>query len=387
MGCDRRPTINDDFTKEFIMRSILAIIFLMTALPVLASDLPLPKIYGKINKESRYVSQTGLNGTTPYRKYKGIVDVTNSESRLGAKGEFKMDGPTLNYVLELGLNSTYYTDTAGRVRVRYAYLAFNDFWGTLTAGQTYVPSAALGLKLDPLSTTSVGLQGQDQAPSYGGDVKSATSDIGYVYRGMKDLISYATPKFWGLQYTLSIDVNDYHDLSNPAGKKVIDYFEHMLTWGKAWDTLKLDFFLGLTTWSDSSRQDTKRWWGGPQLAMGPLTFSAMYTFNKLKNDTGSRDTDTYTMLGATYKQEKHKISLSYGMHDIEHGNKVATNTAGNIYWERQIAAGYFYAMTENFELRATYGNLRVKTDHPTVATASAFDNKANSFALGAQLCF
>ena len=103
-----------------------------------------------------------------YRSTPQVMNVGNSESRIGVKGSHDVEKFSAHYKLELGVDSTYQNDkynstggtafgkTSGRIRIRLANVKLKTKFGAFTLGQDYTATAKMVLGLDPLADTSVG---------------------------------------------------------------------------------------------------------------------------------------------------------------------------------------------------------------------------------------
>ena len=104
-----------------IIRYLSAILLLSFCFSLAQATTP-PNFYGKLNVEYLQLSQEDKFG---YRSNAGAYNVRNSESRLGAKGEYDVK-PSLKmgYRLELGFDSTKTDSTnsgkSGRIPIRQA---------------------------------------------------------------------------------------------------------------------------------------------------------------------------------------------------------------------------------------------------------------------------
>ena len=182
--------------KKMIAFSVL---FALAA-PAFAQSIPMPIVYGHINKEIRYVDQKKEMG---YSKLTNVVDVQNAESRLGARGYIPVnESIQATYNIMLGLDSSNSSTSggagAGRVRLRNADLSLITPYGTIFGGQVAEITTVPGIFLDPLISTGFGSAGVDANSM----VKNSTLiSLGYLERSRPDQIGYKTPEWKGLQYS------------------------------------------------------------------------------------------------------------------------------------------------------------------------------------------
>ena len=78
--------------KKVLVGSAVAVL----AFSASAQEVKLPTVYGQVNKAILYTSQKKEMG---YSKMSNLVDVKNSESRLGAKGTHEVNTLKINYNL------------------------------------------------------------------------------------------------------------------------------------------------------------------------------------------------------------------------------------------------------------------------------------------------
>ena len=76
--------------KKVLIGSAVAVL----AVSASAQEVKMPTIYGQVNKAILYTSQKKEMG---YSKMSNLVDVKNSESRLGAKGTYEVNTLKVNY--------------------------------------------------------------------------------------------------------------------------------------------------------------------------------------------------------------------------------------------------------------------------------------------------
>ena len=161
-----------------------------------------PTIYGNLHFEYRYWQQEASN-YSPITA--GGSTVENFPNRLGVYGLLPTSnfGETkLTYLAEISLPPRH---QPGTVNLRLVAANLEHRWGKLAMGQCYTAAALTGLEFDPLHTTGAGQIGYDL--TYDGQTAHGLSGIGYSSRWYQDTIKYTSPRFAGLQITLSVDRN------------------------------------------------------------------------------------------------------------------------------------------------------------------------------------
>lgn len=357
------------------MKKVLLTSAALLAAPVLVNAemaMSAPTIYGKINKSYAYTDQD----VKTRKSTSGLRDVDNSETRLGAKGEVEVSSSVkAKYILEIGFNSTHTSEpSTGRIRMRLAEGSFLTNFGTVTFGQTYTPSSSKTLTLDPLSNTIVGVAYTDQTALLGLTGKNLTSGLGAIYRGRTDVVSYTTPVFAGLTYSISSDKSN--KMSNDSTSTTAygpETFEHMVDFNHKMGDMKLNVFANYQTTSAANTKKNSVLFYGAKLSMNAFDVAFAMTSEEVENNaTPTVKTETERMLGSVaYKMNAHKVAFTYQTAEIKKDEE-----------HTQMALGYKYALHKNIELRATAATYEYK-DKVTAANK----NDATLFALGTEIKF
>lgn len=362
-----------------------------------AQEIKMPTVYGQINKAIHYVSQKDIQG---YSKLTNVVDVKNSESRLGAKGIHEIDNLKINYNLAIGLDSSYNDGTgAGRVRVRTAEISFTDVWGTIFAGQTGDLVGALGFKLDPLGSTIAGTTGVDHL-SY---IKNSPGNLGYIDRGRNDQIGYKTPEVAGFQLALastkiaiSGSGDEYVDSNSIAPETATtthpgSRFVNLLSYNyKFNDMLKLEAHVGYDILKSSYYKTYNDYLGAFGVSYGEVSFTGEYSkMNREKKAANSyKMKNTFFQSSLKWSHGDHTLAGTWANRKNDEGDKAAgTTTDANNAKYTQIAAGYMYNLNKYVQLRWVYAHYIIKTETTGVLHSDAFKNTADAFSFGALVTF
>lgn len=388
--------------KKVLVGTAVAVL----AVPAFAQEVKLPTIYGQVNKAISYVNQ---KKEMNYSKMTNLMDVKNSESRLGAKGTHEVDTLKVNYNLLVGLDSSDPSAGSqagtGRIRIRLAEVSFADAWGTVFAGQTGDIASAIGAKMDPLATTTAGVLSADMAYY----MKNATSSIGYLERNRADQIGYKTPEFMGLQLALAsykvavkggtadetADDNSLVNATTPdttvAAHPGTRYNSVLSYNHKFNDLFKMEAYAGYNILSSSYYKSYNDYLGAVSLNYGEFTLNGEYTKLNRQAVTANAFKKKNTMIQASLKWNHgdHTVAATFANRkneEIAKGDAAAT-TADNALVGKynQIAAGYMYNFNKYVQLRGTYAHYTVDTDATNKAVN--FKNTADMFSLGTLVTF
>lgn len=374
-------------SKTLVMALALG---LSSLAPAMAADGP--KVYGKVNVEYAQVSQDDKY-KNDYRKSAGANNVENSESRLGAKGSYDIDGNEVKYVVELGLNSTkhsnststsgasssnQYGNNSGRIRIRQAHVSMGGNWGKLTLGQDYTASSKMWLKLDPLSDTWLGLQALD-AKAY---IANAVSSVGYKYRSRADQVKYNTPTWNGLSFAVSVDREDDPSNKVNAAQDGATYYTQVLSYKKEMGSTNLQVHLGNESWSDGTATEKEN---NKFLAIGAdmdnglglaLTYSMENEETPKTAPTPTFKTEIKRMMAAVkYRTGKHQVAFTYGKRDDEKSGDTAGSNRALGYEDMnysQLALGYKHHCSKKVQLKFGLGQYKTEENNP--GTAATVDN-------------
>lgn len=348
---------------ERIMKKLMTVAASLVAIPTIAATATIdaPTIYGKLNRVALYTDNENSNRTS----FSGFVDVDSSESRLGAKGKWGVEGIEGTYVLEMGLNST--KGNAGndyRIRMRQAAIGAKTSFGTFKMGQTYTPLDYVMLKSDPLSSTVASMAGSDTSARIDGAVSGG---LGFRYRARTDMFSYETPSMGGLTIALSTDRGNGND-NTPTGNYGDTHYSGLLRYQRKMDKVDLDLYAGYDQWASAATEDSNYTLAGVNLGMGSFKINLGYSIEN--NDTTAADNEIDRILaGITYMLNKNVFTVTYQNRDEKDLNNDYT----------QIAAHYRYMFNKNIDFNITY--LTYEVD------AGATQNDASMAAAGVQLKF
>ncbi len=370
----------------------------LAAVPAFAADVAMPTIYGQVNKEIRYVSQKKEFG---YSKVSNVVDVANSESRLGAKGTFEGLGTLkVNYNLLVGLNSSDSNTSGGsgtgRVRIRNAEFGFTDFWGTVFGGQTADIASVVGATVDPLATTFAGAAGYDQKDA----IKNQVTSLGYIDRGRYDQIGFKTAEYFGLQYSIATaklsvgdGVTDDNALTASttgaaahAGTRINNVLSYNL---KMNDMMNLKAWVSYNNFNSGAFKKYSDYLGAVAFTYGEFTLAGEYTSQEKQTNAANAFTKKYKMMQASLKWVRgdHTVAATYANRKNEEVADKAgsTTTFENFGKYSQIAVGYMYALNKNVQLKGIYSLNTVKTDSTTAGLDPK--NTANTVSVGTLISF
>lgn len=361
------------------MKKVLLTSAAVLAVPALVNaemTMSAPTIYGKINKSFAYTDQD----VKTRKSTTGVRDVDNSETRLGVKGEVAVsESIKAKYALEIGFNSSKTTQEDSskgvsksneRIRMRLAEGTFMTKFGSVTFGQTYTPSAAKALTLDPLSNTIFGVANTDQTAIIGNASSISKGGLGAIYRGRVDLLSYTTPVFGGLTYTISSDKSNKMDNDSTGDNYGPETYEHMVDFNHTMGDMKLNVFANYQTTSSYRTKDDTVLFYGAKLSMNAFDFAVSMTSEEV--EANNTKTEVERMIGAvTYKMNAHKVAFTY---QTAEEKKVNEST--------QMALGYKYALDKNIELRGLVGTYEFKDK-----VTSTNKNDATIFGLGTEIKF
>lgn len=363
------------------MKKGIALLAVVASPLAMAADMP--TVYGKINKA--YVNVDQEQNTAKDRNNNsnaGIVDVQNSVSRIGAKGELSQEGMTVAYKLELGLDST---GNSG-VALRNAEVSLKHAYGTLTLGQTYNPLSNIGLSADPMTENIAGFQGIDMAAfvNQASDLNTnlGTSGIGFAYRGRVDGVTYTTPSMMGLTYTISQD----KDNKNKRETKSENHTEHVLSYKRDLGGLNLNLYAGLGTWSQTETTDNKDMVYGLGLSKDAFKFN--FTMSESESTAvGSKFAYEVSRMfaAASYSMNKHNVAVSYQSRE----DKNFDGTKDQKIETTQMAVAYKHQCSSAMDLNLTFAKLEIEdtTAGATATTKKDNGNDATLLSAGIQVKF
>ncbi|MBF0361992.1 MAG: porin [Oligoflexia bacterium] len=306
-----------------------------------------PTVYGLVKKEMKYIKQDSeANARTMF----GPKDVDGYETRFGIKGAVPTGEAKAGYVVEAGFNSVLENSATERIRIRLAYLNWgSEAYGTMTAGQSYLPGMVRNIFFDPLVGTAVELLGLDWAPlvgSFGGTGGGATQLHPYLPRApWSDMLGYESPSFYGFKVALAYDKNqqEYYQKNSLAGASNGQYWmTYALYFDKAVNSdVKLQ---GTAVYSNQYiegviKEDMDSYWNfSGKVFVSKFSLGAGYYLYEVDRNvknytwliTGSFDILPELTWAATYMKDR----LS------EHNTAIAIN--GTQGYQSQIATGLIY---------------------------------------------
>ncbi len=347
--------------KLLAMTAIAAV-----ATPVMAANVEMPTVYGKLNRVALYTD----NDTTGRTSFSGFTDVDSSESRLGVKGKWEIEGVKGTYVLEAGLNSSNTNetnDTDYRIRMRQAAVGADTKFGTIKMGQTYTPLDAVMLKSDPLSSTVASMAGSDTSARIDG----AKSKLGFRYRARNDQFSYETPSMGGLTVALSTDRNNgMSNVKTNANTYGNTHYSALVRYQRKMDKIDVDVYGGYDFENKPGSDNSNDYMIGG-LNLGLSNFKINLGYSVETTEAASVETEINRMLaGITYTLNKNVFAVTYQNRDEKDANNEYT----------QIAAHYKYMFTKNLDM-----NLTVLTYD--VDETAGTQNEATMAAAGIQIKF
>jgi predicted porin len=332
-----------------------------------------PTIYGKVNKELRYMTQEDDFETKS--KFTSVRDVRNSHSRIGVKGDMDLEnGMKGIYQIEMGVvtqeNTDEYAGADTGIYNRLAMAGLETKFGTLTAGQQYAVDAMALLKLDMMLDTSFMGTGYDM-----GNVSNfvlPTGAFGYNYLSRNEAVNYVTPEMMGIKLGVSM-IDKENDL-NVNEKWNIFYAGYNKTMGA--NTLEAHLSYGME--KKDTAEDDKYWQTAVGFHMPQLTVSAMYgVYTKTeKNDI------TKMNVGAKYKMGKCALAVAYTASTDDNDGKENKQS--------QMAATFSHAFNNNLSVRLMAGQVKVEKQefsNTDPATALKAENTAMIVGTGVTVNF
>ncbi|MBF0298744.1 MAG: porin [Oligoflexia bacterium] len=395
--------------------AILLALFSFFLLSLSAYAVDAPTVYGLVKKELKYITQDSeANARTVY----GPKDVDGFETRFGVKGFIPTGELKAGYNLEVGFNSQLDNSNAERIRVRLANLSLgNDTYGTMTAGQAYLPGMIRNILLDPLVATAVEMEALDWAPIVG-SISGANGKVPYLPRSpWQDLIAYESPSFGGLKLAISHDKNqqEYALRGTSVGNTGHTNGENWWTYGvyfdKAFSDIKLSATAAYATQEADGVQneDQDKYWNlHAKVIISKATLGGGYyeykvdrnVTNKMWLVLASFDVLPELTLSATF----FKTTLSsYGSSFTTGVTQTAINSSANADIvnsgarvngtdgeQHQFAAGLIYKFNPNVSAHAVLGFYNRKWNvFPGIfeKSSSKRDNSATQAATGLTIYF
>lgn len=349
------------------------LVVLMMALAI-SSAWAAPTFFGQLNKEFRMTSQEDVYKASSFTN---VSDVFNSPSRIGFKGLYETGEIKGSYKFEIGIQST--TDTLP-LRLAQGSIDHAKF-GSLIFGKTYAATQLVGIMLDPLAGTGVGLIGADQ-----GAIEGASTYIGFKGGSRDELFGYVSPKFAGAQVSVTVDRDDNATMT--ATPRPATNYEVMAKYSGEFGTIKPTVYVGYIKSAGESKAFDTIMKIGAKIGFNAFSVTGMYTTEGMDKVTGVRVKDlenTYMMGTFAYQvNNKNKVAFTYGKKEMNSGI-LGTDADENSLC--QMAVGYLYTLHKNIILSATFAQLENEEKDSTLTVATGHENKSTIFGLGAKLTF
>ncbi|MBL6989260.1 MAG: porin [Bacteriovoracaceae bacterium] len=373
------------------------LLLIIAALLFTANAYASPKIYGKVNVETRYVDQD----VAGYRKMVPVNTVENLPSRLGILGLYNVKNLGLNimYFGELGLAPRATTTNVGGIlKLRMVGLKFQHRYGEIKIGKAYTAAALVGALIDPLVDTGAAGIGYDQAKDISGVQNGNTtgSGIGYSSRQFLNVLGYKSPKFYGFQLSVSLDNNYSDELKQSSGLNSAysaTYVESLLTYDLELGASKSNLSLGYIS-GHGTNMLTLDFWGKTidqenrlivalKTKLSSFTLAGSYMDTQTEESTTTNEPNISKLfLALQYDLGKHSLigTFSQAKYDLD-----TAKTDADTKTQTQFAFGYKYRFNDKVTFNTTVATFENAEDN--AALAATLDNKATSAMIGASLNF
>lgn len=362
--------MNKCFSKTII------ILMIFTLIGRLAYAADLPQIYGRINKEIKYIKQ---DPAAMRKQFYGPTEVDGAESNLGVKGKVPAGPLTANYKLEIGVNSSRNNQPGNnapmvdglnsdqRIRIRYAFASVgNPKWGTVLVGQEALAGYARLYSYDPLAYSGAQLIGGDYSfiAGYAGN--------GYpiLPRGFSTVnqINYSTPVMSGVRLLLSHDFNNQTNSAKTIGTPAEDWWSGEFDY----DIVLKDISNISVTGVYSTQQkrgvianyESAYWQLGLKSVINDKTKLSVIYVSYYKTD----NVQDKSWFGSISYDLLPKLTLAVTYTTTAFSNYVRNNAAyaafdinGSQGSQRQWAIGGIYKFSENISTRLVYANYYRRT--------------------------
>lgn len=336
-----------------------------------------PTVYGLINKEIRHIDQEKeANRST----YSGVTDVDGFESRIGAKGSHEVSSNLkASYVMELGINSERDGANGDRIRIRRAAGTLAGSFGSVTAGQEWIPNTLRMLKLDPFTATGAQLLGLES-----GDVRGSVSgNFGMKARYFQDMFSYATPVFHGAQFSMTFDKSAASSTVNPdlvrGDGNTVDGSTYTLTYDRTFgmSTINLHGTYAMLNVENSTPQtldnDQSFWTIGTKYSYDKFAVSFAMTNEARGKKAGNKDIERKHMMAAlSYDLGMATLAMNYGKTEFDKDEDAYSNstTGGE---QSQMSFGGILKHGDHVKTRLIY-----KTQESKAKTGNVFGTKKSA---------
>jgi predicted porin len=346
------------------------------AAPIAQAEVKMPTFYGKVNKAIMYVDQEAkFNRKTNT----GVVDVESSESRLGAKGSYDLGNMKAKYKIEVGVSSS----SSNGIRVRVGKADLVTKFGTFTLGQDYVASATVVKSFDVFKGTVA--QGSNK--DYYNFVENSSKHVGYHDRSRADLLKYSTPKFAGLQYTISQDKGSANSKdSNKPGTAQATNTEHLISFSKEMGKMSFNLNAAYIHWAEANSGDQSEMIFGGHFKMDKLAFRAGYGIEKQEKDSGTTNDieDTRMIFGVSYKLGSGKVMLGYSAWEEETKPLTGTTTKEE---ETHLNVGYAHSFNKYVSINGIFTSLKLEQTTGNATNDAAYKNDASIISFGTTIKF
>jgi predicted porin len=357
------------------MKKIMLMSFILAASSVSAAG---PTLYGKVNKEFRYIDQ---KTEAKYQKLSGITGVDDTETRFGFKGSHELSGSfDAAYKLEAGFNS--FKDAGGTdtIRIRQANVVLKSNYGDFIFGQTDVPYRKEIKGMDPFDHS--GLSAGCDLDDIQGRVATTCS---FYDRSRQDLVGYKTPNFAGFNYTLTIDRDN---TAMAKTSSTATWYSNLLTYSKEFGVLKLRLHgsYNLEDQRNTDSKDANKFWDtGAKLGYLGATFGLNYMKRKLDRVSGARVERDYYLGAFSYKFGDFTAGLTYAEAKFD-GDEVIGATGSKGGEQTRISTGILYSFNKHVSTRLLYGNHVTKVNSGKLFSTRT-DNKSHIILTGITLGF
>ncbi|OUR96449.1 hypothetical protein A9Q84_08840 [Halobacteriovorax marinus] len=366
----------------------------MLILPAMTANAAGLTPYILINKEYRSLSQ---EKTARMSKSTGITDVDGFETRLGAKASQELEsGITASGKVELGINSSRDGANDDRIRIRLAQIDLAGSIGKVTIGQHWNPNTLKMLALDPFTATGAQLLGLES-----GDVVGATGgNFGMKARYFNDGLTYTSPKFAGIQASLTYDQSDDDDLNQDLDGNTEKWTTLVVSYGKTFGKSSLNVHVTRATGSventsvmtaDNDEAFTTL---GLKFSCPSFGASAAYTLddkgqiNTAATPTVATDIERKHLLAAVwYNMGMFTFGVNYGKTSFDDKENLGSSTDNKGGSQSQLGLGVIYKLAKNVKTRLLYRSQKIETKGTGTVAGTSKTNKANAIIAGATVSF
>ncbi len=344
--------------------------------------------YLLLNKEYRYVSQ---DDAANKGNWTGVTDVDGFETRLGVKGNSKLNG---NLVaagkIELGINSQKDNGAGENIRIRLAQIDLSGKFGKITVGKHWNPNSLRMLGLDPFTATGAQLLGLDSK-----DIDGAVAgNFGMKARYFNDGFTYYTPDFSGVKLSVTADQSS-DTLVKDADGDTQKWTTAVLTFDKKFGNYQLNSHITYAMGDfegDGSNLDNDQNFITVGLKFSSELFGVSFAYTKedrgeaLNSSNKTVDVERNHMLAAAwYNYKKFTFGLNYGKTEFGEDADTIDGVDYKNGEQSQVAVGVIYKLSNNFKTRLIYKNQKTTANQAIVGTSK--ENKADVVLAGITATF